>query len=122
MSYTPRRGPICSNMHVCLLNHFSHVWLCETLWTVARQAPVLMGILQARRLEWVPCPPPRDLPNPKIQPAFIHISCIGRQFFNPSATWEAHVQIYYLYIYIFHYTVFFLREPEENVFQDSIKE
>ena len=26
------------------------------------------GILQARTLEWVPCPPPRDLPNPGIEP------------------------------------------------------
>ena len=26
-----------------------------------------MGILQARILEWVPCPPPGDLPNPGIE-------------------------------------------------------
>ena len=25
-------------------------------------------ILQARILEWVPCPPPGDLPNPGIEP------------------------------------------------------
>ena len=29
-----------------------------TAWTVARQAPLSMGILQARVLEWVPFPPP----------------------------------------------------------------
>ena len=27
-----------------------------------------MGILQARILEWVSCPPPGDLPNPGIEP------------------------------------------------------
>jgi len=27
-----------------------------------------MGILQARILEWVACPPPRDLPDPGIKP------------------------------------------------------
>ena len=27
-----------------------------------------MGILQARILEWMPCPPPGDLPNPGIEP------------------------------------------------------
>ena len=27
-----------------------------------------MGILQARMLEWVACPPPWDLPNPGIEP------------------------------------------------------
>ena len=38
---------------VAVLSHFSHVWLFETLWTVACQAPLSMGILQARILEWV---------------------------------------------------------------------
>ena len=27
----------------CLLSHFSHVQLCETLWTVAQHAPLSMG-------------------------------------------------------------------------------
>ena len=33
-----------------------HVWLFETQWTVAHQAPLSMGILQARILEWVAIP------------------------------------------------------------------
>ena len=36
-------------------------------WTVARQAPLSMGILQARILEWVAIPSPGDLPNPGIK-------------------------------------------------------
>ena len=39
----------------------------ETSWTVARQAPLSMGILQARILAWV-APSPGDLPNPGIEP------------------------------------------------------
>ena len=39
-----------------------------TPWTVARQAPLSMGILQAGILEWVAMPPPEDLPNPGIEP------------------------------------------------------
>ena len=35
-----------------MLSHFSHVRLCVTLWTVACQAPLSMGILQVRILEW----------------------------------------------------------------------
>ena len=31
----------------------SHVQIFATPWTVARQAPLSMGILQARILEWV---------------------------------------------------------------------
>ena len=39
-----------------------------TLWTTARQAPLPLGILQAKILEWLPCLPPGDLPNPGIEP------------------------------------------------------
>ena len=36
--------------------------------TTAHQAPLSIGILQARMLEWVlPFPPPGDLPNPGIE-------------------------------------------------------
>ena len=40
-------------MYVYVLSHFSHVQLCLTLWTVACQAPLSMGILQAGTQEWV---------------------------------------------------------------------
>ena len=39
-----------------------------TAWTVACQAPLSMGILQARIWSGLPCPPPGDLPNPGIKP------------------------------------------------------
>ena len=39
-----------------------------TPWTVAHQAPLSMGILQARILEWVACPSPGDLPDPGMEP------------------------------------------------------
>ena len=39
-----------------------------TPWTVARQAPLSMGNLQARIWSAVPWPPPGDLPNPGIEP------------------------------------------------------
>ena len=44
---------------------------CLTLWdpqTIACQAPLSMGILQARTLEWVAMPPSGDIPNPGIKP------------------------------------------------------
>ena len=37
--------------------------------TVAHQAPLSVGILQARILEWVAMPSFRDLPNPGIKPS-----------------------------------------------------
>ena len=50
-------------MYMC-----NHVQLFVTLWTVARQAPLSIGILQARILEWVAMPSSRDIPDPEIEP------------------------------------------------------
>ena len=41
------------NTCLCCAESLSHVWLFANLWTVARQGPLSMGILQARILEWV---------------------------------------------------------------------
>ena len=50
-----------------------------TLWTVAHQAPLSIGILQAGILEWVAIPFSRNLPNPGIEPASL---CIAGRFFT----------------------------------------
>ena len=44
----------------CVLSH-CHVRLFPTPWTVARQAPLSMGILQGRILEWVDMPFSREI-------------------------------------------------------------
>ena len=41
---------------VCVWNLLSCIWLFATPWTIVRQAPLSMGILQARILEWVAIP------------------------------------------------------------------
>ena len=43
------------HLHICCcrVQLLSHVQLFATPWTVAHQAPLPMGILQARILEWV---------------------------------------------------------------------
>ena len=53
---------------MCVLSCFSRVQLFVTPWTVACQAPLSMGILQARILECIACPPPGGLPIPGIKP------------------------------------------------------
>ena len=45
-----------------------------------------MGILQARILEWVACPPPRDLPDPGIKPESLTSPALSGRFFTTSAT------------------------------------
>ena len=46
----------------------SRVQLFETPWTIAHQAPLSMGIIQARIPEWVAMPSSLDVPDPGIQP------------------------------------------------------
>ena len=72
-----------------MLSPFSCVRLCVTLWTVACQAPLSLGILQARMLEGLPCPPPGELPDPEIKPVFLIPPALADGFFTTSATWEA---------------------------------
>ena len=55
-------------LHTSVLNHFSHVRLFATLWTVAHQAPLSVGILQARILEWVAMTSSRGSCQPGIKP------------------------------------------------------
>ena len=78
--YPPRETilPYCY-----VLSHFSCVWLCATLWTVARQASLSMGFSRQDHWSGLPCHPPGDLPDPGIgSPA------LAGRFFTTSATWE----------------------------------
>ena len=62
-----------------LLSHFSRVWLFVTPWTVACQALLSTGILQARILEWVAMPSSRGSSWPKDRSHVSCVSCSGRQ-------------------------------------------
>ena len=50
---------------VCTL---SHVWLFVTLWTIAHQAPLSMGLPRQEYWSGLPFPPPGDIPDPGIEP------------------------------------------------------
>ena len=76
-------------MPVCILSHFSHVWLSATPWTVARQAPLFMGFPRQEYWSWLPCPPLGDLPNWGIKPKSLMSPALAGEFFTTSATWEA---------------------------------
>ena len=42
--------------------------MLATPWTVARQAPLFMGLLRQEHWRGLPCPSPGDLPDPGIKP------------------------------------------------------
>ena len=52
-----------------MLSQFSCLQLFVTLWTVAHQAPLSMGLSREQHWSGLPCPPPGHLPNPGIEPA-----------------------------------------------------
>ena len=90
---------------VCvLLSRFTHVQLCETLWTAACQAPPSMG--SPGKNTGVGCctlppaapHPHRDLSNPGSnlhlisicdQTCISYLSSLAGRSFTTSATWEA---------------------------------
>ena len=57
----------------------SHVGLFVTPWTVAHQAPLSTGLLQARIPEWVAMPSSRESSQPRDQ---TQVSCIVGGFFT----------------------------------------
>ena len=59
------------------LSRFGGVQLCASPWTVTRQAPLSMGILQARLLEWVARSSSRGIyPNQGLNPClFCLLQC-----------------------------------------------
>ena len=57
-----------------VLSCFSSLQLFATLWTVAHQAPLFMGILQPRILEWVAMPSFKGLSQPRDR---THVSWTG---------------------------------------------
>ena len=64
----------------------SHVWLFATPWTIAHQAPLSMGLLQARILEWVAMPSSRGSSQPTD---WTQVSRTAGRFFTIWATREA---------------------------------
>ena len=74
---------------LCMLSSFSHIQLFATLWTMARQAPLSVRFFRQEYWQGLPCPPPRDLPDPGIEPATLRSPAFAGGFFTTSASWEA---------------------------------
>ena len=73
-------------MHAKLLQ--SCPALCDPMNYITPGSSVL-GILQARILEWVACLPPGDLPDLGIEPTSLMPPALAGGFFTTSAAWEA---------------------------------
>ena len=88
-------------MYACVLSHFSHVQFFVTLWTVAHQAPLSMGLSRQEYWSGLLCPAPGDLPNPGIEPASLISPALAGKFFTTSANWEAHLHSKHLKLFMY---------------------
>ena len=59
--------PLPTASLACMLSHFSCVRLCVTLWTLARQVPLSMGLSRQEYWSGLPFPSPGDLPGPGME-------------------------------------------------------
>ena len=79
----------------CVLSHFSCVQLFAAPWTVACQAPLSMGILQERILEWVVMLSSRGSSQPRVSCS----CCIAREFFTTEPQGKPlNTTCYHLYV------------------------
>ena len=91
-SHCPERAKMAIGPRVihtvlyCALLSRGHVQLFVTPWTAPCQAPLSMGILQARILEWVAMPFSRGSSRPRD---WTRLSCVAGRFFTSWAVREA---------------------------------
>ena len=84
-------------MHLSKLNittcvHAKSLQSSPTLWTlytVAHQAPLSMGILRQEYWSGMPCPCPGDLPDSGIKPESLMSPALAGRIFTTNATWDA---------------------------------
>ena len=74
---------LSSSFALCVPSHFSHVWLCDTMDCTGSS---VSGILQERIWSGLPFPPPGDLPNTGVEPAFLASPALAGRFFITEPT------------------------------------
>ena len=76
-------------MHACQVTSV----MSNALWPyglyIACQAPLSMGFSRQEYQSGLPCSPPRDLPNPGMEPTSLMSPALAGRFFTTTATWEA---------------------------------
>ena len=66
----------------------SCVRLFVTPWTAARQAPLPLAFSRQEHWSGLLCPPPRDLPDPRVQTHISYVFALAGRFFTTIAAWE----------------------------------
>ena len=67
-----------------------------------------MGFSRQEYWSGLPCPPPGDLPDPRIRPMSCMSPALAGRFFTTSATWEAYfIYLFYYFILFFNFTILY---------------
>ena len=77
-----------------MLSRFGRVQLFATLWTVARQAPLSVGIPWQEHWSWLPCSLPEDLPDPGMKPVSLMSPALAGGFFISSTPGKPRLRCY----------------------------
>ena len=106
---------------MCILRRFIHDRLFETV-DLARQAPLSLGILQARILKWVVMLSSRGFSKPRDRTRISYVSCMGRQaLYHPvppgKAKTSSHLSHYL--IIVVDSTTEKTREPKKTLKQED---
>ena len=89
-------------MYVYVQSCFSHAPLLATLWSVADQTLLSMGILQARMMEWLATPSLLgDLSDPGIEPVSPVAPALQEDSL-PLNLWGSHENFNYLILFSYH--------------------
>ena len=79
-----------SILHVCCAWSLqSRPTLCDTMDYIAHQSPLLFGFSRQEYWSGLPCPPPGDLSNPRIEPVSLMSPALAGRFLTTSAIWKA---------------------------------
>ena len=113
-THVHRAGDAIQPSHPLPSPSLSCVQLFATPWTVAHQAPLSMGTLQTRILEWVVMPSSRGSSQPRDQ---TQISHTAGGFFTIWATRKAPIpkHAYYLTFTVIYETPHFIAEEAETL-------
>ena len=83
---------VCLSVPRC----FSRLGLFATLWTVARQAPLSVGLSRQEYWSELSFYPPGDLPDPGIDSASLMSPASGGRSFTTTDIWEAVLKLQWL--------------------------
>ena len=75
--------------HVCMLSCLSSVPFFCDLMSCSLPGSSVHGILRQEYWSGLPCPPPGDLPHPRMEPTSLVSPTLAGKFFTTSTTWEA---------------------------------